>query len=256
MIGHHPLPGAALSLTDVRKRFGRTDIIRGITLDLVRGERHALIGPNGAGKSTTFGLISGGLAPTSGEIRLNGHRIDGMKPQEIARRGLARSFQVTNIFPRLTVAENLRCAALWPLGVRYSPFRSVGSLGDVRDRVEEMLELIGLAHVRDRPAGLLAYADQRALEIGVTVAGQPSVILLDEPTAGMSHAETDRAIALISRVSEGRTLLIVEHDMGVVFGLADRISVLVYGMVIATGTPAQIRGDRKVRDAYLGEEAL
>jgi branched-chain amino acid transport system ATP-binding protein len=246
----------ALHLREVRKNFGKTSVIRNVDLAVVRGERHALIGPNGAGKSTTFGLISGGIKPSLGEILLNGSRIDGLSPQEINRRGLSRSFQVTSLFPRLTVYENLRCAALWASGVGYSAFHRVSELKRVRERAEDVLEQIGLARVHDQPAGLLAYADQRALEIGVTITCEPSVILLDEPTAGMSHAETDKAIDLIRKASDGRTLLIVEHDMSVVFGLADRISVLVYGEVIASGPPDVIRGDKRVRDAYLGEEAI
>ncbi|MGH8850318.1 MAG: ABC transporter ATP-binding protein [Casimicrobiaceae bacterium] len=242
----------ALQLRGVEKRFGATPIIRGVSLDIARGERHAIIGPNGAGKSTLFNLISGRFAPTRGSIRLDGHEIAGGRPYAINRRGLARSFQVTNIFPRLSVFENLRCGVLWPLGHRYCFWRSVETLRDARDSALATLEHIGLAARRDVPAGVLTYAEQRALEIGITIAGGASVILLDEPTAGMSRGEADQAVALIRRVSEGRTLVIVEHDMSVVFGLADRISVLVYGEVIATGAPAGIRDNATVRSAYLG----
>ena len=245
----------ALSLQHVTKNFGATQIIRGVSLDVPAGERHAIIGPNGAGKSTLFNLISGAFAPTSGRILLDGADIGGAKPFTIARGKLSRSFQVTNIFHNMSVYENIRCAALWPLGHRYVFWRAISGMRDVAARTAEILALIGLDHARDEPAGLLAYADQRALEIGVTIAGGARVILLDEPTAGMSHAETERAVALIRRASEGRTLLIVEHDMGVVFGLADRISVLVYGEIIATGTPDAIRRDTRVREAYLGQEA-
>jgi branched-chain amino acid transport system ATP-binding protein len=245
----------ALTLTGVTKRFGPIEIIRGLDLDIASGERRALIGPNGAGKSTTFNLISGAITPTSGSIRLGDVEIGGASPFKINRLGLSRSFQVTNIFGEMSVFENLRCAVLWSLGHRYVFWRSIGSLADVNARAEEVLELIGLAALRDRAAGLLSYADQRALEIGVTIAGGARVILLDEPTAGMSQAETERAVALIRRVSEGRTLVIVEHDMSVVFGLADRISVLVYGEILATGTPDEIRTDSRVREAYLGDEA-
>ncbi|KAA2242284.1 ABC transporter ATP-binding protein [Salinarimonas soli] len=244
-----------LELRALRKSFGSADIIRGVDLAVPAGERHAVIGPNGAGKSTLFNLISGAFPPTSGEVMLGGERISGRPPYEINRRGLSRSFQVTNIFHNMSVYENLRCAVLWSLGYRYTLWRSAAALKDAAERSREVLHLIGLDHARETPAGLLSYADQRALEIGVTIAGGARVILLDEPTAGMSRAETDRAVDLIRRVTEGRTLLIVEHDMGVVFGLADRISVLVYGEVIATGTPAEIRGDPRVREAYLGEEA-
>ena len=242
----------ALALTNVSKSFGPIEIIRGVSLAIAPGERHAIIGPNGAGKSTLFNLISGAFAPTRGEIWLHDVRVDGTAPQVIARQGLSRSFQVTNIFHRLSVFENIRCATLWPLGHRYVFWRALNALRSAGKRTEEILDLTGLGAQRHTPAGLLSYADQRALEIGLTIAGDAKVILLDEPTAGMSAAETARAIALIRKISEGRALIIVEHDMGVVFELAERISVLVYGEIIATGTPGEIRANRKVQEAYLG----
>src|SRR4051795_9752385 len=244
-----------LSLQNVTKSFGQMEIIRGVTLDVPQGERHAVIGPNGAGKSTLFNLISGRFPISSGSIRLEDREISGLQPYEINRRGLSRSFQVTNIFPRLSVYENIRCAVLWSLGYRYSFWQRVSALADARARSEEIVQKIGLNKRRDRPAGVLSYAEQRALEIGITIAGGADVILLDEPTAGMSLSETERAVALIRRLTEGRTLLIVEHDMSVVVGLADRISVLVYGQIIASGAPQEIRGNPKVKEAYLGEEA-
>ena len=244
---------SALSLANVSKSFGPIEIIRDVSLAIAPGERHAIIGPNGAGKSTLFNLISGAFAPTKGEIRLNGARIDRLAPQVIARAGLSRSFQVTNIFHRLSVYENIRCATLWPLGHRYVFWRSLDALADAAGRAQDILDLTGLDAQRDVPAGLLSYADQRALEIGLAIAADAKVILLDEPTAGMSAAESTRAIALIRKISEGRALIIVEHDMGVVFELAERISVLVYGEIIATGTPGEIRANRKVQEAYLGK---
>jgi len=246
---------AALSLVGVEKRFGKTRIIRGVSLEIPCGERHAIIGPNGAGKSTLFNLISGRFAPTRGSILLDGTNIAGARPYAINRRGLSRSFQVTNIFPRLSVFENLRCAVLWSLGYGYCFWRNADALADARDGATATLEEIGLAPRRDVPAGVLTYAEQRALEIGITIAGGARTILLDEPTAGMSRGEADKAVALIRRISEHRTLVMVEHDMSVVFGLADRISVLVYGHIIASGTPEEIRRDPKVKEAYLGEEA-
>lgn len=242
----------ALELREVRKKFGRTEIIRGVNLDVAQGERHALIGPNGAGKSTTFNLISGRFSPSSGTVKLNGVDISGLPPYKINRMGLSRSFQVTNIFHRLSVFENLRCSVLWALGYRYSFWHRLGQLRDARERADEVLELIGLQGRRDTHAGLLTYAEQRALEIGITIAGGAEVILLDEPTAGMSRSESDHAVELIRRVTVGKTLVMVEHDMSVVFGLADRISVLVYGEVIATDTPEAIRNNRRVKEAYLG----
>ncbi len=244
----------ALELRQVHKSFGRTPIINGVDLAIAKGERHAIIGPNGAGKSTLFNLISGRFPPSSGQILLDGEAITGLDAQDINRRGLARSFQITNIFPRLSVYENVRCAVLWSRGYRYSFWQRIGALEDVRARTEEIVSKIGLIARRDRPAGVLSYAEQRALEIGITIAGGAGVILLDEPTAGMSRSETRDAVELIRNVTQGKTLVMVEHDMGVVFGLADRISVLVYGRVLAAGTPDEIRGNAAVREAYLGTE--
>ena len=246
---------AALQLVDVHKSFGITHIIRGVNLAVVQGERHAIIGPNGAGKATLFHLVSGRFALSSGQVLLKGEDITGLPPYMINRRGLSRSFQVTNIFPRLSVFENIRCAVLWSLGYRYAFWRLVERAKDVRERTEFILEQIKLVARRDVPAGVLTYAEQRALEIGITIAGGAEVIMLDEPTAGMSRSETEHAVELIRRVTEGKTLIIVEHDMSVVFDLADRISVLVYGQVIATDTPERIRGNAAVQEAYLGTAA-
>jgi len=242
----------AIALAAVEKRFGRTEIIRGVSLEIPAGERHAVIGPNGAGKSTLFNLISGRFAPSAGEIRLKGEDVTGLRPFEINRRRLSRSFQVTNIFPRLSVWENVRCAVLWSLGYRYSFWHGIDALAEVRARTESILEQINLLPRRQVQAGVLAYAEQRALEIGITIASGAEIILLDEPTAGMSHSEADQAVALIRAVTRGKTLVIVEHDMAVVFGLADRISVLVYGQVIASDVPERIKENRAVQDAYLG----
>ena len=246
--------GYALELKNVHKNFGRTEIIRGVNLSVHPGERVALIGPNGAGKSTLFNLISGRFGPSHGEIMMNGQRIDGKKPYEINRLGLARSFQITNIFSKLSVFENLRCAVLWSLGYKYSFWRFLADLDDANDRTDALLEMIRLDKRRDVLAMNLTYAEQRALEIGITIAGGAKVILLDEPTAGMSKSETARFIHLIREVTQGRTLLTVEHDMGVVFGLADRIAVVVYGEVIAFDTPEAIRANPLVQEAYLGSQ--
>jgi branched-chain amino acid transport system ATP-binding protein len=242
----------AIAIAAVEKRFGRTEIIRGVSLEIPAGERHAVIGPNGAGKSTLFNLISGRFAPSAGEIRLKGEDVTGLRPFEINRRGLSRSFQVTNIFPRLSVWENVRCAVLWSLGYRYSFWHGIDALAEVRARTESILEQINLLSRRQVQAGVLAYAEQRALEIGITIASGAEIILLDEPTAGMSHSEADQAVALIRAVTRGKTLVIVEHDMAVVFGLADRISVLVYGEIIATDVPEKIKASKAVQEAYLG----
>jgi branched-chain amino acid transport system ATP-binding protein len=244
-----------LELVGIHKSFGRTEIIRGVDLAVPRGERHAIIGPNGAGKSTLFNLISGRLKPSAGVIRLNGVDVTGARPQDINRRGLARSFQITNIFPRLSVWENIRCAVLGSLQYKYSFWHSVDSLADVRERTDHILHEINLSGRRDTPAGVLTYAEQRALEIAITIAGGANIVLLDEPTAGMSRREAEHAVALIQRISEGRTLIMIEHDMGVVFDLADRISVLVYGEVIASDEPGRIKTNADVQQAYLGTAA-
>jgi branched-chain amino acid transport system ATP-binding protein len=244
----------ALKLVDVHKSFGSSRIINGVSLKIPKGERHAIIGPNGAGKSTLFNLISGFYWVTKGYIELDGRVITNRPPHRINRRGLSRSFQVTNIFPKMSVFENVRCALLWPMGYRYSFWHMCDRLKKVNRKTEEILEKINLADRRHIPAAMLAYAEQRALEIGITIAGDTDVILLDEPTAGMSMSETERAVELIRNVTEGKTLVVVEHDMSVVFDLADRISVLVYGKIVATDSPENIRQNAEVQEAYLGKE--
>ena len=245
----------ALSIADLHRSFGPTHIIRGIAMEVAAGERHAVIGPNGAGKSTLFHLITGRLAPDQGRVTLHGQDITGLPPYEVFRLGLARSFQVTSLFPRLSVFENLRAAAMRGAGCGHAFWRMLDGYGSLRDRAEDVMGQLGLERRRHVEAGSLAYAEQRALEIGVAIAGGARTLLLDEPTAGMSRAETERAVTLIRRVSEGRTLVIIEHDLGVVFDLADRITVLAEGRVIASGPPDRVRGDPAVRTAYLGAAA-
>ena len=245
---------AALELRDVHKYFGHAHIIQSATLEVREGERHAVVGPNGAGKSTLFNLISGMFPPSSGEILLKGEPITGLAADAINRRGLSRSFQITNIFPRLSVFENLRIGAMARHGIRFGLFRRASAMRAVNEETAGIMERVRLARSRNVPAGDLTYSQQRALEIGMTIATGADVILLDEPTAGMSRDETDHAIALMREVTEGKTLLVVEHDMSVVFQLCSHISVLVYGRVLATGTPEEIRANREVQEAYLGEE--
>ena len=244
---------AVLSLNQVKKNFGATEIIRGIDLDIIEGEKHAIIGPNGAGKSTLFHIISGRYQPSAGDITLKGESIGGLPPYEIVRKGLSRSFQVTNIFQRLSVFENIRVALLWTMGFKYSFWHFLNKEKKLNQKTEEVLEQIGLFEKREFIAGELAYAELRALELGIAIAGGADVILLDEPVAGMSRSEADSAVALIKKITEGKTLVMVEHDMDIVFDIADRISVLVYGEIIATGTPEEVRNNAKVKEAYLGE---
>jgi len=243
-----------LVLEGLNKSFGHAHIIRNVNLAVHDGERHAVIGPNGAGKSTLFHLISGQFAPTSGSIRLDDKEIGGLAPAIVNRRGLARSFQITNIFPGLTVFENIRLAVMRRYNVQFVMWRPVSGMKKVRAEVERLLEQVRLTARAQTLASQLSYSEQRSLEIGMTLASDPRLIILDEPMAGMSQEETDYTVGLIREITQGRTLMIVEHDMDVVFTLADRISVLVYGEIIATGTPQEIRENARVREAYLGEE--
>jgi branched-chain amino acid transport system ATP-binding protein len=245
----------ALELIRVRKDFGPTQIILGVDLQIEKGELHAIIGPNGAGKSTLYNLISGMYRVTEGSILLNGNEITDKEPYEINRMGLSRSFQVTNIFPKMSVFENVRNGLLYHSGCKYSFWRFVNRRKDVTERTNEVLQATGLYKKRDLPVMLLPYADQRALEIGITIAGGAEVILLDEPTSGMSRSETERAVELIRSISKEKTVVVVEHDMGVVFDLAERISVLVYGQIIATDNPENIRNNQRVQKAYLGTDS-
>ena len=244
---------AILSLIDVKKSFGITEIIRGVSLDIVEGEKHAIIGPNGAGKSTLFHLISGRYNVTDGSIRFKEQQIENKPPYEIARMGLARSFQVTNIFQRMSVFENIRCALFWSKGYGYSFWHLLGRQTELNDEAMHVLEQIGLADRAKFPSGELAYAELRALELGVAIASGSELIMLDEPVAGMSHSEAQNAVELIRKITKGKTLIMVEHDMNIIFDVADRISVLVYGEIIATDEPKKIRANPKVQEAYLGE---
>ena len=244
-----------LEIKNLKKSFGSTSIIRGVNLNIKEGEIHSLIGPNGAGKSTLYNLISGVYKTTSGTIKFKGKNIENLSSFEIFRLGLSRSFQITNIFPQLTVFENIRCGLLWSFNYKYSLFKNLDSDQKLKESTELILDQISLAQYSKEQAGLLSYADQRALEIGITIAGGAKTILLDEPTAGMSKSETKRATNLIKTIANERTILIVEHDMGVVFDLSDTISVLVYGEIICSDVPEEVRNNAKVKEAYLGSYA-
>jgi len=243
-----------LELKDLQKDFSGLKVLMGIDFSLEPGERHAIIGPNGAGKSTIFNLITGKYIPSRGKIFFKGHDITGYPPHKITRLGLARSFQITNIFRTMTVFANVRNALLSKYGQRYNIFSPLGKMKGIVEETEGLLAQIGLGEMRNALAGELAHGHQRALEIGLTLATNPELILLDEPTAGMSAEETREAVKLIERITKGKTLVIVEHDMEVVFSIANRITVLYYGKILASGLPEEIRNDQRVKDAYLGEE--
>ena len=245
----------ALELRDIHHDFSGLQVLTGIDLEIREGERHAIIGPNGAGKSTLFNIITGRYAPRRGLVLYRGRDITGAAPHTIARLGVGRSFQIINTFPRLSVFQNVRSAVLSRRHMRLNPWSLLERQSDVTREADEVLAMVGLEGRRDVPANALSYGEQRELEIALTVATRPELVMLDEPTAGLNSEDTRRAVALIRRVTEGRTLVMVEHDMEVVFDLADRISVIYYGRVLATGAPGEIRGNEEVKRAYLGRKA-
>lgn len=245
---------AILELRDVYKDFKGLEVLLGINLAIEKGERHSIIGPNGAGKSTLFNLVTGKYKPSKGRIIFKGEDITGWSPFKINRGGLARSFQIINIFPNMTVFENMRNAILSKKGMRFNMISLLKGLNKIQDEANDFLETLGLMELSGIPAGELSYGQQRALEIGLTLATDPELILLDEPTAGMSTDETREAVRLIDKITEGKTLVIVEHDMDVVFSISDRVTVLYYGEVLATGSPQEIREDQEVKKAYLGSK--
>jgi branched-chain amino acid transport system ATP-binding protein len=242
-----------LELKDLYKHFRGLQVLCNLNLSIEEGECHAVIGPNGAGKSTLFNVITGRYRPTKGRIYFRGEDITGLPPYRISRKGLARSFQITNVFPHMTVYENVRNAVVSKERLRFNHLLRLGHIGRVAKETEELIERLGLTPIRNVPATELSYGQQRALEVGMTLATDPKLILLDEPTAGMTREQTKEAVALIKNITKGKTLMVVEHDMDVVFSMADRITVLSYGTVLASGPPDEIRGNDLVRAAYLGK---
>lgn len=243
----------ALELRDLHKRFGQTEVIRSVSLVVQPGERVGIIGPNGAGKSTLFNLICGRDAPSAGQILLSGRRIDGKQPYEIHRLGLSRSFQMSQVFAQLSVLDNLRCGVLWRMGYRYTFLKWLVDLDDANRQTEQILAQVCLGNKRHTLAAHLTYAEQRALDIGIALAGNADVVLLDEPTAGLSRTEARAFTGLITAATQGKTLLIVEHDMSVLFGLVDKIAVLVGGQLLAFNAADVVRSDPRVQAAYLGD---
>jgi branched-chain amino acid transport system ATP-binding protein len=246
---------SALEIQDIHHDFSGLQVLSGVNLDVAPGERHAIIGPNGAGKSTLFNIVSGRLRPRRGRVFYGSHDITGAPPYRIARLGVGRSFQIINTFPRLTVYQSVRSAVVSRRGMRLNAWRLLERQQEVARETDEVLQLLGLSDRRDTLASALSYGEQRELELALTVAVRPELLLLDEPTAGLNAEETRKAVERIRRVSEGKTLVMVEHDMEVVFTLADRISVLHYGRVLASGAPDEIRRNEEVQRAYLGTKA-
>ena len=243
-----------LSARNLTKRFGGLAAVNDVSVDLVLSRIHAVIGPNGAGKSTLTNLLSGDLAPTAGSVTLAGTDITGWSPERISREGLGRSYQKTNIFLPFTVWENVRLAAQSRAPHASGWLRRATGFADTNDRAGRALELAGLQQRRDAIAGTISHGEQRQLEIAMTLATEPRVLLLDEPLAGMGTAEAERMVSLLQRIKAGHAIMLVEHDMDAVFALADRLTVMVNGQVIASGTPAEVRSDANVQSAYLGEE--
>ncbi len=248
------MSSALLSARQLTKRFGGLAAVNEVSVDLWQGRIHAVIGPNGAGKSTLTNLLSGDLAPTSGQVVLADQDVTGWKPEKISRAGLGRSYQKTNIFQPFTVWENVRLAAQSrsPHAARWLSLAAGFTANN--ERAEQALELAGLAQRREAIAGTISHGEQRQLEIAMTLATGPRVLLLDEPLAGMGIAEAERMVQLLLKIKEGHAIMLVEHDMDAVFALADQLTVMVNGQVIASGTPAQVRADAAVQSAYLGEE--
>ena len=233
--------------------FGGLDVLFDVNFEVKEGERHALIGPNGAGKTTLFNVITGTYKPSGGEVFFKGKDVTGFKPHQLVRLGMGRSFQITSTFTWLTAFQNIRMGILSKRGIRFNLFRKIDKMRDVTEETDRVLKRINLDGERNIPASMLSYGKHRSLEISMALATDPDLVMLDEPTAGMSKDETHHAVELIRKITEGKTAVIIEHDMDVVFSLADRITVLHLGRLLATGTPEEVRENQDVKDAYLGE---
>ena len=249
------MPEALLGASHLTKRFGGLAAVNDVSVDLWQGGIHAVIGPNGAGKSTLTNLLSGDLEPTSGSVTLGGQDVTGWKPERISRAGLGRSYQKTNIFLPFTVWENVRLAAQSRAPHPAAWLRRATAFPANNDRAARAIALAGLENRKNAIAGTISHGEQRQLEIAMSLATEPKVLLLDEPLAGMGTAEAERMVQLLLRIKPLHAIMLVEHDMDAVFALADRLTVMVNGQVIASGTPAEVRADATVQSAYLGEEA-
>lgn len=243
-----------LQVKDIFKDFSGLEVLKRVTFTVKANEKHAIIGPNGAGKTTLFNIISGKYRPSAGSILFKENEVGGLSPHALNHLGMCRSFQITNIFQNLTVFQNVSAGVRSHIGLRYHLFKTLDRQSQIMDRTEQIIAQVGLTEVKQRPAYELSYGQQRALEIGIALSTEPELLLLDEPTAGMTREETEEMVKLMRSVTENRTLMIIEHDMEVVFSLADTISVLHNGAILASGKPEAIRNDSRVKDAYLGEE--
>lgn len=242
-----------LETKNLRHDFSGLKVLMGIDLEVEEGERHAIIGPNGAGKTTLFNVITGTYKPSQGKVLFKGKDVTGYQPNKMVRQGMGRSFQITSTFERLTAFQNIRLGVMARRGVRFNFFNYVDKMDEITKETDEVLARINLQGERDFPASSLSYGKNRSLEISMALSTDPDLVMLDEPTAGMSKDETHNAVELIRRLTEGKTVVIIEHDMDVVFSLADRITVLHLGKILATGRPEIIRDNQAVKDAYLGE---
>jgi branched-chain amino acid transport system ATP-binding protein len=249
---------AFLEVSGVSKSFGGLQALDEVGFSVARGEIHAIIGPNGAGKSTLFNVMTGLLVPDAGEVVFDGERISGLPPHRVIRKGIGRSFQITNIFPRMSVFENVQVALFAHHGESRSPLRLARKYDGIGREAVSLLGQVGLADKCDMSASVLSHGDQKRLEIAISLASRPRLLMLDEPTAGMSRFESRETVALLRKIAadQGLTVVFTEHDMDIVFGISERLTVLQQGQVIAHGTPAEIKADAGVRKAYLGEEMM
>jgi branched-chain amino acid transport system ATP-binding protein len=254
-MGPSETPAQVIETVGLSKSFRGFTAVDGVDLKIAEGDVHALVGPNGAGKTTLFNLLTGFLKPSSGQIRLGGRDVTGSPPERIARHGVARSFQITSLFEQLTLLQHVELALLGTTTLGHRFWVSDRVLARFRDRAGELLDQVGLARQRNVPAGSLAYGQKRALELALALAIDPTVLLLDEPTAGMGLEDVERTVELVRRVRTGRTVVLVEHNMSVVAGLADRVTVLQFGRILVEGSYDEVRNDPRVIEAYLGGES-
>jgi len=245
-----------LETKDLNFGYSGHNVLSGVNLEIKNGERHAIIGPNGAGKTTLFNVITGTYKPNIGRIMFRGNDVSGMRPYQLNRLGMGRSFQITSTFARQTVFQNVRMGVLSRRGIRFNMLKRLSKMDNVTQETLRAIQQSNLEEQKNVPAGLLSYGKNRALEICMTMSTNPELVMLDEPMAGISKDETALIVELIRSLTENKTMVIIEHDMDVVFSLADRITVLHHGEILACGTPNEIKNNPAVKDAYLGETEI